>query len=74
MNPYNISIKGSDSPEAEAFVIMMHAAYRDWTVMNATRAAAKSKNAAAAAVQSSSSVVWVWGSLCIGAFLHCILL
>jgi hypothetical protein len=70
VNPYNNGIEGTDSPEAQAFVIMMEAAYRDWAAMNASRATGKSKNTAI----QSSSVAWVWGSICIGAVLHCILL
>ncbi|KIM78044.1 hypothetical protein PILCRDRAFT_824760 [Piloderma croceum F 1598] len=70
VNPYNNGIEGTDSPESEAFVIMMEAAYRDWAAMNASRTTSKSKNAAI----QHSSVAWVWGSICIGVVLHCILL
>jgi hypothetical protein len=30
VNPYNNAVEGSKSPEAEAFVIVMQAAYGDW--------------------------------------------
>jgi len=74
VNPYNNGIEGTNSPESEAFVIMMEAAYSDWAAMNASRAAASKSNDAAAAILSSSAAWWVWGSMCIGVVLHCILL
>jgi len=30
VNPYNIGSEGSESPEAQAFVVQLDAAYRDW--------------------------------------------
>ena len=30
VNPYNYTLLGSDSPEAQAFVVLMQAAWRDW--------------------------------------------
>jgi hypothetical protein len=73
VNPYNNGIEGTNSPESEAFVIMMEAAYSDWAAMNASRAAASKSNDAAAILSSSAAWV-VWGSMCIGVVLHGILL
>jgi hypothetical protein len=30
VDPYNVGVEGSESPEAQAFVVMMQAAYSDW--------------------------------------------
>lgn len=30
VNPHNVGAEGSESPEAQAFVVMMQAAYNDW--------------------------------------------
>jgi hypothetical protein len=69
VDPYNYAVEGNDSPEAQAFVIMMQAAYRDWAAMNASQAAAQAHSRSAAI--RSGSVGWVW--LCLitaGTFLH----
>jgi hypothetical protein len=32
VNPLNVAVDGAMSPEGEAFVLMLHAAWRDWSV------------------------------------------
>ena len=30
VNPHAFGVQGSESPEAQAFVVLMHAAWKDW--------------------------------------------
>ena len=30
VNPHAFGVQGSESPEAQAFVVLMHAAWREW--------------------------------------------
>jgi hypothetical protein len=39
-------VEGSNSPEAQAFVILMEAAYREWAVASAMVGTGKNKSAA----------------------------
>lgn len=72
MNPYDYAVEGTDSPEAQAFVIMMEAAYRDWAARNASEASAKSKkNAAGRSIGGGGG--WVWWLVGGWALLHWIL-
>jgi hypothetical protein len=38
VNPYNIGVQGSQSPEGQAFVVMMQAAWNDWVNAGSTGA------------------------------------
>jgi hypothetical protein len=42
VDPYNVGIEVSESPEAQAFVVMMQAAYSDWVQAGSKGASAAS--------------------------------
>ncbi|KAH9965080.1 Six-hairpin glycosidase-like protein [Russula compacta] len=56
VNPLNIAVEGTESPEGEAFALMLHAAWRDWS-------AAGSPGAANSAPLSAPASAWRlhWG-------------
>jgi len=60
VDPYNFPDQGSNSPEGQAFVIEMHAAWRDW-VANGS----KGQNGAIGGKMAGTGG-WVWGLLWVG--------
>ncbi|KAI6144251.1 Six-hairpin glycosidase-like protein [Pisolithus tinctorius] len=58
VNPYSYPDQGQQSPESEAFVIAMQAAWRDW-VLNSTTGANADANANGA-VSPLARVSWAW--------------
>jgi hypothetical protein len=52
VDPINFSAPGSQSPESEAFILLLHSAYIDWN-----SAGAKGANAGTRAVTTSSVTV-----------------
>jgi hypothetical protein len=56
VSPQDYGIQGSDSPEAQAFVVLMQAAYRDWEAKNASQPATNAKSVAI----RTGCVGWVW--------------
>jgi hypothetical protein len=44
VDPYDYGVEGSDSPEAQMFLILMKAAYRDLAGVNGTLGMGKSKS------------------------------
>jgi hypothetical protein len=70
VDPYDYGVEGSDSPEAQAFMILMEAAYMDWAVVNVTLGTSKSKSGAMRSGGAGAGWVgWVLGLLsCIGSF------
>ena len=55
VDPYQFPNQGSQSPEGQAFVVEMHAAWRDW-VANGS----KGKNGAVGGKMAGKGG-WVWG-------------
>ena len=47
MNPYSFGREGSRSPEGQAFVVEMYAAWRDWVALGAQGANAAARAHAA---------------------------
>ena len=62
MNPYNVGAQGEHSPEGQAFVVEMYAAWRDWSALGSP-----GKNGAAATMGGAAAhtgVVAAVVSLC----------
>ena len=53
VNPHSYGLEGNESAEAQAFVIQLHAAHRDWVLKNGSQ----SKNSARSLVVSGHAVV-----------------
>ncbi len=59
MNPNNVGAQGEHSPEGQAFVLEMYAAWRDWAALGSP-----GKNGAAGQVVTRMGVVVAAVSLC----------
>jgi hypothetical protein len=77
VNPSDYGVQGTDGLEAQAFVVMMEAAYRDCAARNASEASAHSaKSAAGRSISDGGGgggVGLVWCLLGAWTLLHCIL-
>jgi hypothetical protein len=64
VNPYDFSNQGSNSPEGQAFVVEMHAAWRDWVVLDGSKgengaSSRRMGNAGACACAWMCIAVWI---------------
>jgi hypothetical protein len=74
VDPYDYEVEGTDSPEAQAFVVMMEAAYRDWVARDVSEASsAHSAKSAAGRSIGGGRGGWVWCLLGGWTLLHWIL-
>jgi hypothetical protein len=76
VDPYDYAVQGAESPEAQAFVLMMQAAYRDWAARNASEASARgAKSGAGRSVGGGGGGGggWVWCLIAGWTLLHWIL-
>ncbi|KAJ7774838.1 Six-hairpin glycosidase [Mycena metata] len=64
VNPHQFGVQGSDSPEGEAFVVSLQAAYNEWVAGGSVGA-----NAARRTASSAAGWVWVIGCTVLGSIL-----
>ena len=63
VNPHSYHLEGNESAEAQAFVLQLHAAHRDWVLngsKNSAKSLAMSGHAVVVAVLVGSLVCWGW--------------
>jgi hypothetical protein len=63
VDPYNIGKQGQHSPEAQAFVLELHAAWRDWNAAGAQGLGGGKKNSARPAARAAGVGAVVLGTV-----------
>ncbi|KAJ7273725.1 Six-hairpin glycosidase-like protein [Mycena haematopus] len=64
VNPHQFGVEGSDSPEGEAFVLELQAAYNEWVAVGSP-----GKNAARRTASATAGWVWAAGCVVVGGLL-----
>ncbi|KAF8212225.1 Six-hairpin glycosidase-like protein [Mycena galopus ATCC 62051] len=64
VNPHEYGVEGSDSPEGEAFVLELQAAYNEWVAEGSP-----GKNAASRTASGAAGWAWVAAGVVVGSFL-----